>query len=66
MMGSLDGNGLVLLGLWWRQAWPCLLFLGLLSWEVVSILSRHGFERRWTGTTEDRGPGTCATASAMT
>jgi hypothetical protein len=53
MMGSLYGNGLVLLGLWVATSLAMLLFWGLLSWAVVSILSRHGFERRWTGTAED-------------
>jgi hypothetical protein len=45
MLGSMYGNGLILIGLWVATSLVVLFLWGLLAWAVVTMLSRRGSAR---------------------
>jgi hypothetical protein len=54
MLGSMYGNGLVLVGLWVATSLVVLFLWGVLAWAVVTMLSRRGSARNDAGTPDCR------------
>ncbi len=54
MLGSMYGNGLVLVGLWVATSLVVLCLWGVLAWAVVTMLSRRGSARNEAGTADCR------------